>query len=297
VLRMSLRYPVRAIAAVAVVAVALAISAAALTPAHAAERLSGVYVALGDSYTSGPGIPDQIPGSLLCFRSDHNYPSLVAQAINPASFTDASCAGAVTANMTSPQGLAAPQFNALGPQDRLVTVGIGGNDVGFASIAVTCIVLALLNPSGAPCQAHYTSGGTDQVAAAIAQTAPKIAAVLRGIHQRAPRARVLLIGYPDIVPDSASDCAPGVNDPLAVGDIPWINGEENALNRMLATQAAANGATYVNTYRSSIRHDACQAPGTRWIEGIVNVQNAFPIHPNALGMRNDARQILVALNR
>jgi lysophospholipase L1-like esterase len=294
---MSLRYPVRAIAAVAVVAVALAISAAALTPAHAAERLSGVYVALGDSYTSGPGIPDQIPGSLLCFRSDHNYPSLVAQAINPASFTDASCAGAVTANMTSPQGLAAPQFNALGPQDRLVTVGIGGNDVGFASIAVTCIVLALLNPSGAPCQAHYTSGGTDQVAAAIAQTAPKIAAVLRGIHQRAPRARVLLIGYPDIVPDSASDCAPGVNDPLAVGDIPWINGEENALNRMLATQAAANGATYVNTYRSSIGHDACQAPGTRWIEGIVNVQNAFPIHPNALGMRNAARQILVALNR
>jgi lysophospholipase L1-like esterase len=293
---MSLPYPVRATAAVAVVAVALAISAAALTPAHAAERFSGAYVALGDSYTSGPGISDQIPGSLLCFRSDHNYPSLVAQAVNPASFTDVSCAGALTASMTSPQGLAAPQFNALGPQDRLVTVGIGGNDVGFASIAVTCIVLALLNPSGAPCQAHYTSGGTDQVAAAIAQTAPKIAAVVRGIHQRAPHARVLLIGYPDIVPDSASDCAPGVNDPLAAGDIPWINGEEKALNRMLATQAAANGATYVNTYRSSIGHDACQAPGTRWIEGIVNVQNAFPIHPNALGMRNDARQILAVLN-
>jgi lysophospholipase L1-like esterase len=296
VLRISLRYPVRATVAVAVVVVALAISALALTPARAADRFSGAYVALGDSYTSGPGIPGQVPGSLLCFRSDHNYPSLLARAINPASFTDVSCAGAVTASMTSPQGLAAPQFNALGPDDRLVTVGIGGNDVGFASIAVTCIVLALADPSGAPCQAHYTSGGTDQIAAAIAQTAPKIAAVLRGIHQRAPHARVLLVGYPDIVPDSASDCAPGVNDPLAAGDIPWINGEEKALNRMLAAQAAANGATYVNTYRSSIGHDACQAPGIRWIEGIVNVQNAFPIHPNALGMRNDARQILAVLN-
>jgi len=296
VLRISLSYPVRATAAVAAVAVALAISALAITPARAADRFSGAYVALGDSYTSGPGIPGQVPGSLLCFRSDHNYPSLLARAINPASFTDVSCAGAVTASMTSPQGLAAPQFKALGPDDRLVSVGIGGNDVGFASIAVTCIALALLDPSGAPCQAHYTSGGTDQVAAAIAQTAPKIAAVLRGIHQRAPHARVLLIGYPDIVPDSASDCAPGVNDPLAAGDIPWVNGEEKALNRMLAAQAAANGATYVNTYRSSIGHDACQAPGTRWIEGVVNVQNAFPIHPNALGMRNDTRQILAALN-
>jgi len=292
--RISLRYPVRATAAVAVVAVALAISALAMTPARAADRFSGAYVALGDSYTSGPGIPGQIPGSLLCFRSDHNYPSLLAQAIHPVSFTDVSCAGAVTANMTGPQLLAAPQFSALGPDDRLVTVGIGGNDVGFASIAVTCIALALLDPSGAPCQAHYTSGGTDQIAVAIAQTAPKIAAVLRGIHQRARHARVVLVGYPDIVPDSASDCAPGVNDPLASGDIPWIDGEEQALNRMLATQAAANGATYVDTYHSSIGHDACQAPGARWIEGIVNVQNAFPIHPNALGMRNG--QILAALN-
>jgi lysophospholipase L1-like esterase len=290
--------------AVAAAVAALAASAAISLPASAAPRAAsstarfpGGYVALGDSYTSGPGIPNQIPGSLLCSRSDHNYPSLVAQAINPTSFTDVSCAGAVTADMTGSQLLAAPQFNALGPDDRLVTLGIGGNDIGFANIAVTCIALALFNPSGAPCQAHYTSGGTDQVAAAIAQTAPKIAAVLQGIHQRAPDARVLLIGYPDIVPASASDCAPGVNDPLAAGDIPWLNGEENALNQMLATQAAANGATYVDTYRSSIGHDACQAPGTRWVEGIVNIQNGFPIHPNALGMSNDARQILAVLNR
>jgi hypothetical protein len=106
---------------------------------------------------------------------------------------------------------------------------------------------------------------------------------------------VLLIGYPDIPPASASDCAPGVNDRLAAGDIPWINGEEKALNRMLARQAAANGATCVNTYRSSIGHDACQVPGTRWIEGVVNVQNAFTVHPNALGRRNDERQILAVL--
>jgi hypothetical protein len=80
-----LRYPVRATAALAVAAVALAISALAMTPARAADRFSGAYVAMGDSYTSGPGIPGQVPGSLRCFRSDHNYPSLLARAINQGS--------------------------------------------------------------------------------------------------------------------------------------------------------------------------------------------------------------------
>lgn len=297
--RISPRRPARSAAVAAAIAAVLAAmlpaGAAAQAREVAAAGFPGGYVALGDSYTSGPGIPDQVPGSYLCFRSDHNYPSLIAQALKPASFTDVSCAGATTGSMTGLQGLAAPQFNALGVQDRLVTVGIGGNDVGFALVAIVCLVLAPLDPSGAPCRAHYTSGGTDQVAAAIEQTAPKIAAVLQGIHQRAPRARVLLIGYPDILPASASDCAPGVNDPLAAGDIPWLNGEEKALNRMLARQAAANDATYVDTYRSSIGHDACQVPGTRWIEGVVDVQNAFTIHPNALGMLSDARQILAVL--
>jgi lysophospholipase L1-like esterase len=303
VLRISARRPARTTAALAAFATVLATAAAALIPAGAAAQarqaaasgLPGAYVALGDSYSSGPGIPGQIPGSYLCFRSDHNYPSLVAQAIKPTTFTDVSCAGATTGSMTGLQGLAAPQFNALGPDDRLVTIGIGGNDVGFALLAIICLALAPTDPGGAPCRAYYTSGGTDRVAAAIAQTAPKIAAVLQGIHQRAPGARVLLVGYPDILPASASDCAPGVNDPLAAGDIPWINGEEKALNRMLAKQAGANGATYVDTYRSSIGHDACQVPGTRWVEGVVDVQNAFTIHPNALGMRNDARRILALL--
>jgi lysophospholipase L1-like esterase len=318
-LRNTLPYPLRT-AGVAIVALAAAIALSGATSAAgasvarprglaihsaaaplgvtqaAAAPLGGVYVALGDSYTSGPGIPNQIASSALCARSDHNYPSLIAQAIQPASFIDVSCAGAVTDNMTSPQGLAAPQFNALSPADRLVTVGIGGNDANFAGVAVTCIILGTLNPTGAPCKANYTSGGTDQIAALIDQTAPKIAAVLQGIHQRAPYARVLLIGYPDILPASVSLCAPGVNDPLAPGDVPWLNSEEQRMNQMLASQAAAGGATYVDTYTSSVGHDACQLPGTRYIEGIVDVQNAIPIHPNALGMQNDARQILAALN-
>ena len=48
-----------------------------LAPA-AAHAAGGVYVALGDSYTSAPLVPNQYGQPIDCARSDHNYPSLVA---------------------------------------------------------------------------------------------------------------------------------------------------------------------------------------------------------------------------
>ena len=42
--------------------------------------MTGRYVALGDSYTAGPLIPTtDLAGG--CARSDHNYPTLVADAV------------------------------------------------------------------------------------------------------------------------------------------------------------------------------------------------------------------------
>jgi lysophospholipase L1-like esterase len=255
------------------------------------------YVALGDSYTSGPGIPAQRSDSGLCTRSDHNYPSLLAQSLSPATFTDVSCSAAVTDNMTQGQFGAPPQFDALDSNTDLVTVGIGGNDVGFAGIVVTCVALSFVNNNGSPCKDNYTSGGTDQIGNTIIATAPKIAAVVQGIHQRAPRARVLVVGYPAIMPDDRAKCDPANPNRtlIAAGDASWLVAKEQQLNQMLATQAAANGAAYVDTFTAGVGHDACQAAGTRWMEGILDVQNAIPVHPNALGMQNDARQVQAGL--
>jgi lysophospholipase L1-like esterase len=278
--------------------IALTATTAAASPtSSAAATLGGPYVALGDSYAAGPGIANQEASSLLCLRSDHDYPTLVAQAVSPTAFTDVSCSGAITNDMTGSQLGAAPQFDALNAGDKLVTLTIGGNDAGFAGIVVTCVALALTDPGGAPCENHYVSGGTDQLAATFAQVGPKVGAVLRGIHQRAPHARVLLVGYPDILPNSQATCAPGnPNDGLiATGDFPWLDSEERGLNGVLADEAAANGATFVDTFTSSVGHDICQAAGTRWIEGVFDIENGGPVHPNGLGMANDARQILAAL--
>lgn len=270
---------------------------AALIPAVAGANTGPAYVALGDSYTAGPLIPDQTGSPVGCLRSTHSYPWLVAAAIGAASFRDASCQGATTADMTGSQtvpfGTNAPQLDALSAGTAVVTLGIGGNDIGFSSIVIHCTTLSLTDPFGAPCEQHYTSGGTDQLRQAIDKTAPKVAAVLAAIHQRAPHARVFLVGYPDILPNSGDGCWPLV--PIAFGDVPYLRGIEQYMNQMLATEAAANGAMYVNTYTGSIGHDFCQLPGTTWVEGLVPTSPAEPMHPNALGEKALAAQVVAAI--
>ncbi|HEX4790228.1 MAG TPA: SGNH/GDSL hydrolase family protein [Actinospica sp.] len=266
-----------------------------LCSASAADASSGRYVALGDSYTSGPLIPNQSGG--LCLRSDHNYASLTASAIG-ASLTDASCSGATTVNMAGDQTdlgitINQPQLDSVTSGTSLVTLGIGGNDIGFINIIETCAEESLTNPFGSPCTAHYTSGGTDQLAAAVAATGPKVAAVLAQIRQRAPHAAVYVVGYPDILPEYSDGCWPLV--PLAYGDVSYLRRTEKELNGMLAAEASAYGAKYVDTYTPTIGHDVCQAPGMKWIEGLVPTAAAAPFHPNVLGEAAMSRALEAAI--
>jgi hypothetical protein len=201
--------------------------------------------------------------------------------------------------MTEPQqvllGTNPPQFSALSSGDSVVTLTIGGDNVGFLAILKTCAALSLIDLFGHPCQRYYTAGGTDRLAAAVAATAPKVAAVLRGIRARAPNARVLLVGYPDILPAAGAGCWPQV--PFAFGDLPYLRGVEVALNRALARAAAGNGATFVDTYTPTTGHDACQEPGVKDIEGLLPVSLAYPFHPNVRGQQVIAAQVLAALRR
>ena len=149
--------------------------------------------------------------------------------------------------------------------------------------------LDILDPFGSACKSHYTSGGSDPNVAAINATGPKVAAVIAGIHSRAPQAKVLVVGYPDGLPTNGSSCWPLV--PISAGDITYFNSLEQSLNTVLANAAAGNRATFVNTWNSSIGHDACKASGTAWVNGIVPTSAAFPLHPNKLGEQNMANQV------
>ena len=272
-------------------AVATVVVAVAHPPALSAAP--GTYVAVGDSFTAGPGVLNQQLDQIGCFRSDHNYPHLVARARGSA-LRDPSCSGAKTADLTAPQvilgGANPPQFNSLDAGVATISMQIGGNDIGFTEILYRC---AAVLPLGAPCHAAYTAGGTDELSRRIAATAPKVAAALAEARRRSPQARIFVLGYPAILPEAQPGCWPSL--PIAPDDVPYLRDKQKELNAMLATRAAAAGATYVDVYPPSIGHDACQLPGARWVEPLVPLSPAAPVHPNALGMQGMAAALAGAM--
>jgi len=287
----------RVLGAVSLFAAVTAATLVVGSTAAQAAAPTGRYVALGDSYTSAPLVPVQV--DLNCVRSNRNYPSLVAASIRSAAFVDVSCGGATTADILGPGtgqlGQPVPaQINAVTAATALVSIGIGGNDIGFSGIISNCVEDSFDNPFGSPCKDRYTAGGTDQLRARITATAPKVAAVLQRVRAAAPTARVIVVGYPAILPDTGFGCWPVV--PIAFGDVPYLRGVEKAANQMLANAAAANGAGYVDVYTPSIGHDACKGASTRWVEGLVPAASAAPFHPNAAGEQGMATAVVARLN-
>lgn len=287
-------------------------SAAAKTPSGALE-----YVALGDSYSAGFGIlpfspssPFTAPGGAMngCYQADQDYPHRVAAGLAVA-LTDVTCSGAVTANITTtPQltmtGQTAPavQGAALSASTDIVTVSIGGNDLGFSTVAEHCIrefvslpPLMLLGLTGAPasCQAYYTaaSPGSDwtgwfNVANRLSGTVvPALNATFAAIKAAAPNAKVYVVGYPQIATSDTTKAGacfsqplpstpPTVNAvPFGPTDIVWLYGVEQSLVTAIATAAGAQGSNwaFIDNWTGTADHTLCDlAPGgPPWIAGFT----------------------------
>ena len=276
--------------------VALA-AALSLLPATAATAASDAdapqaMVALGDSYASGPLVPVQYEQPWGCLRSSLNYAHQLAQAL-AAELTDVTCSGADTKDMWATQGVSPeeemagyglaphpgnpPQLDALRADTDVVTLQIGGNDIGFGSLATTCGEGAI---AGDGCRQAVEA---EEPFRRIEETAPRIAAVLDEIHRRAPDAAVYVLGYPGIfkIGPTASCPAMGVGEDDAL----YLRSVQEALNAMIESVADAEpGATYVDVYGPSAGRTACDLPVLRWVEPIVPVNAAAPVHPNLGGM-------------
>jgi len=254
------------------------------------DPVSRTYVALGDSYTSGPGLPAQLDSTTspsapeICRRSADNYPTLVARDLGY-SLDDVSCLGASTDDLTESQGPGiAPQLSALTRSTALVSLSIGGNDLGFSSIATNC---AAATPWGATkvgwsCAAHYVSNGVNELDATIRQVGQRVTSALSAIKARSPNARVFVVGYPDIVPPVGSGCWPKL--PFSAPDLDFVRSVESNLNAALDQAAVSGGDTYVDVATPSATHDACTAVDTRWVEPIVPLHGGYPLHPSSAGM-------------
>jgi len=168
----------------------------------------------------------------------------------------------------------------------LVTIGIGGNDIGFIGLAGQC---ATADPKASPCKARLAGGGRDQLADRIAATAPKVGDVLSRIHAKAPKARVIVVGYPTALPDG-SGCWPFL--PLGPDDVAYLRESEVKLNDMLAAQAKAHQAGFADTATRSKGHDMCTKADTKWVEDLIPSSPALALHPNAKGQRAMADTVL-----
>jgi len=268
-----------------------------LSGAQAGAAPKPRYVALGDSYTSAPLVPPVAPGSPpQCGQSASNYPHLLAAALD-VTLTDVSCGGATVGHFSTAQYAdVPPQFAALRRDTSLVTVGIGGNDnTLFGSIVAGCgsTTANVLTGSLAPCRDHFG----DRFYRAIAADEKNLRAALREIYRRAPRARVVVVGYPDILPTDAVGRAGCViaGVPFTPEDMTYVDGIEKALNAMLARAARATGALFVDTYTPSVGHDMCRLPGIRWIEPLLPLSPAAQFHPNAAGEAGTAADVERAL--
>ncbi|TWD83547.1 GDSL-like lipase/acylhydrolase family protein [Kribbella amoyensis] len=273
-------------ALVSVSTLSITSTAQAVAPTRDAAPAYQKYVALGDSYTSAPLVPLPELLSLGCVRSTSNYPKLVAAMLRITDFTDVSCGGADTTNMTEPQdtvlGSNPPQFDALTPDTDLVTLGIGGNDFGvFGRIIDTCPKLRASDPTGSPCREKFTVNGVDTLKADLAKTQARIVDVANGIKARAPQATIVLVGYPQIAP--ASGTCPSIL-PFADGDYAYLYSIEQELNKAVASAASATGTQYLDTFGPSTGHDACAPDGQAWIQGKdVNLLRALNYHPRFEG--------------
>ncbi|MFJ6794655.1 SGNH/GDSL hydrolase family protein [Streptomyces sp. NPDC091268] len=276
-----------ALAAAALVAAAATAGAptATATAAGSARAAESEYVALGDSYSAGAFVRPWTEDG--CGRSEQNYPHQAARRLR-VRLTDVTCSAAEVRagvlegqtelkgppSVPPPGGWAAkpPQIRAVSAATDLVTLGVGGNSIGFADIVETCVKQGLRAfGAGSPCTIHYTRGeGASRLDARFASLESDVAAALKEIRSRAPQTEVAVVGYPAVVDDRAG-CTFGAWHQLGTitkGDMPWLDSLERRLNDVLREQARRAGAAYVDTYASSTGHGVCAPAGQRWMYGI-----------------------------
>jgi lysophospholipase L1-like esterase len=243
------------------VALAIAAAFAAALPANAAPAATN-YVALGDSYSSGVGTGSYDGTSGGCKRSPYAYPALWASSHAPASFAFVACSGATTSDVLN------NQVGALSASTTLVTISIGGNDAGFTDVITTCTL------------------GSDQdcinrtnTAKAYAQNTlpPLLDNVYSTIRNRAPSAKVIVLGYPRMykVPGS---CSVGLSDTKRSA----INSSSDVLAQVISQRAGARAFTFRDVRPAFTGHEICSSDW--WLNSLSwPVEESY--HPNQTGQR------------
>lgn len=246
-----------AVSFVSIAAVALA-GLVLSPPAHAAVVN---YVALGDSYASGVGAGSYTTASGSCLRSTKAYPQLWTNAHSPASFHFVACSGAKTTDVT------ANQLSALSSSTTLVSITVGGNDLGFARIMEDCVLY-----------------GTDTCVSDI-NAAENVARTqlpgwldktYNGISSHAPNAHVVVVDYPRFYHDVWYCIG------LSSTSRDKINEGADVLDTVIQQAAARHGFSFADVRPPfADGHEICDS--NSWLHSIDWTNLVQSYHPTAAG--------------
>jgi lysophospholipase L1-like esterase len=242
------------------------------------------YVALGSSFAAGAGLGKLQPGSpLLCARSLQGYPQQLAR-MRHLAIVDMSCGGAVTRHvLQGGQYFQGAQIRTITGATRLVTVTVGGNDIGY--IGDLSMLAARRSGSAFGMLVRLFWHGP-AATRPYTELHANLLATIRAIRTRAPHATIMVATYPTILPPSGTCPRLG----LSIAEADAMRQVADRLAAVTRAAAAEGGAVLVDMHRLGARHDACSAePWTRgWTNGGV-----APFHPTAAG----AAAISTALDR
>lgn len=210
---------------------------------------------------------------------------MAAVALGGPQLTFLACTGATVADV-----LTAQQLGAVDPASDLVTITVGGNDLGFGEVVGHC----LLDPQ--PC-----SSIDAQVEEALNRLGPALEDAYRQIRARAPAARLVVVGYPQLVADPATanvDTCPAMASPLPgrrvdAADARWLREKGARLSTVIGGAAKAAGATYVDVATDFAGHEACSADP--WLTGVVLNDLGGSFHPTVSGQAELGRLVVRAL--
>jgi lysophospholipase L1-like esterase len=238
--------------------VALVLGVLGVQPAVAATTS---YVALGDSYSSGVGAGSYISSSGSCLRSTRAYSQLWANTHAPSSYVSVACSGARTADVN------ANQLGALNAGTTLVSITIGGNDVGFAGVMEDCVL-------------YGTDTCVSEINAAESTARNQLPGWLdttyNGIRGHAPNARVVVLSYPRFYDDKWYCIG------LSSTSRNKINEGADVLDGVIAAAASRHGFRFADVRPAfAAGHEICDSGS--WLHSVDWSDITQSYHPTAAG--------------
>lgn len=238
------------------------------------------YVAMGDSYAALGDNREPAGGPEVCGRSLANYPQqLDATDARVGELTDVTCGGATIPDFANQRQDAPPQYEALGAGTDLVTVSIGGNDVGFGMI-VGCITRQGPFEGLATTCENAIGEDVDADIETVFSEGGAIDGVYAEIEERSPGATVIATQYMPLMPAAGTSCA--FTDRLHPADVQWAREITEAINDAVDAAATRHGHVSVMP-TDTVDRSACAPADQRWTSFMGEGDNTAAMHPTALG--------------